>query len=610
MTPGASFGTGPELPPGASGWAMRTLGDIVPLNARRHGAKVAIQEWDGARLRDTTYAQLARLVAGFSGLLRRRGVGPGDRVAILMPNGRAWVVAYFGVIGLGAVAVPLDYEFLDAAPENLRFAIGHAGVRLVVVSPADVARARPLAGGRVLPFDGSSEPVSASDSEEERARPSEVAEILYTSGTTGRRKGVMLTHANVLANVRACISRFGVRGDDCLPAFLPHHHAYPLTTTVVVPLYAGARMPIADVRDRTLGEFLRQARPTVLVAVPRVYEALLAGIDHAARARGALRRLRRAEAVSAAVKRLTGVNAGKLLFRGLHRRLFGGMQVRLCISGGARLRPETALRCLRLGIPLVQGWGMTELSPVGAVQPYHAFRFWLTRHYERQAGSIGTPLDGTQMSLVDVPEQDIWVDRDGRGELVVRGPHVMAGYYRDPEGTRQMFCGAGLRTGDIARRDALGHYWIVGRLKHVIVLPGGKKVFPEEDLAEPLSTCPSIEEFAVRPITGADGRETIGIIVRPAAAALRARGVSTFKDLYALLKDEMLRALRDRPAYMRRFDFCLTELRGGEFCELLKTAMKEPCPLRNEFRFETAYSARRCDARPLPLSEGGGTCSE
>ena len=578
---------------------IQTLGDILRVNASRYPSKVAVQEWDGGSLHDTTYRELAALADGFCATLAERGVAARDRVAILMPNGKPWVVAYFGTLQKGAVAVPLEYELLDTAPEHIQFVLGHAGGRALVVAPQDVERVRAVAHGYcplTLPL---THKVQARRGPEGKAgadaSPSDAAEILYTSGTTGRKKGVTLTHANILFDVRACVARFGVRENDCLPALLPHHHAYPLTTTVIVPLYAGGRMPMGDMRDRRVGEFLRAARPTVLVGVPRLFEALLSAIDGAARREGTLRRLRRAEALSEAIKEWTDINVGKLLFRSLHQRLFGGPQLRLCISGGARLKRETALRYFRLGIPIMQGWGMTELSPVGTVQPFSRPRFYLSNYYERLAGSIGPPLDGTQIRLVDVPEQNVYVDRDGRGEMVVRGPHVMAGYFRDPETSQRMLCGAGLRTGDIARRDAEGNYFIVGRSKHVIVLPGGKKVFPEEDLSEELSRCLSIEEFTVRAITDRRGVETIGIILKPNADVLRARGLTTVAELHKLLKDEITGALKDKPDYMRRFDFCLTELRNGRFSDLVKTSMKEPCPLKNEFRFDTAYSTC-CDS--------------
>ena len=584
---------------------IETLGDVLRVRSREHPERIVLQEWDGARLAGTTCAALMRQVNAFSAALGERGVGARDAVAILMPNGRPWIVAYWGIHNLGGMAVPLEYEFLKSQPDRLSYVLGHCGARVAVVAPHDVERARSVAapsGCEVLAFDDDalahlpSEPHERPD-----VRPDEVAQVLYTSGTTGRNKGVALSHGGVLANVRACCKSFGVSESDCLPALLPHHHAYPLTTTVVLPLYAGARMPVGDVRDRRLGELLRAARPTVLVGVPRVLAALLDGVDRAASKADELDRLRRAEAVCDRAKRWTGLNAGRVLFRGLHKRLFGGMQLRFCVSGGARLSREVALRFLRLGIPVLQGWGMTELSPVGAVQPFSRARFLFTRYYEREAGSIGLPIEGTEIDLLDVPEQDIRVERDGKGEMVVRGPQVMVGYYRDPDTTARIMCEGGLRTGDIAARDERGCLHIVGRAKHVVVLPGGKKVFPEEDLEEELARCPCIEEFAVRAITGADGEEQIGVIIKPDASVLFARGVRTLGALHALLKEEITEALRGKPDYVRRLDFCVTELRDGRFCDLVKNSMQEPAPLKNEFRFDTAYSTARGSERALDL---------
>ena len=585
-----------------TGDEIRTIADILPAGSGRHPERVAVQEWDGERLCDTSYGELAAEVNEFASRLAESGLRARDRVAILMPNGKPWFVAYYAVMALGATAVPLEYEYLEHQSEHIAFALEHAEARAVVVMPQDVDRAGPASAGspaQVLPFEG----VGAASRALHRPDidPSAVAQILYTSGTTGPKKGVVLTHANILFNVRACCARFQIGPKDCLPAVLPLHHAYPLTATVVLPLYGHARVAIGDIKSRTAPELLRAARPTVLVGVPRVFESLLSGIESAAKRQGALERLQRARAFSARVKRATAVNVGRFLFRRLHKRLFGGTQLRLCVSGGARLAPETVREYLKLGIPILQGWGMTETSPVGAVQPYSPARFYFTRHYERRAGSIGTPLEGTEISLIDVPGQDISVDRDGQGEMVVRGPHVMLEYYRDPEATERIKSSFGLRTGDVARCDRHGNYTIIGRAKHVIVLPGGKKVFPEEDLHEDLARCPSVDEFAVRAVRDAQGVETIGIIIRPNAELLRERGVATFGELYEMIKGEITEALSDRPDYMRRFDFCITELRDGEFCELVKSSMKDPCPLKNEFRSERSYSANRGSDAPLPV---------
>jgi long-subunit acyl-CoA synthetase (AMP-forming) len=243
---------------------------------------------------------------------------------------------------------------------------------------------------------------------------------------------------------------------------------------------------------------------------------------------------------------------------------------------------------------------MTELSPVGAVQEFSRWKFYFTRHYERCAGSIGTPLPETKIELTDVPEQDIRVKRDGKGEMVVSGPQVMQGYYRDPATTAGAMPDGALRTGDIARRDSSGRLFVVGRAKHVIVLSGGKKVFPEEDLREPLSGCPSIEQFAARPIEDSEGEEMIGIVVKPDAEQVTRRSPGTRGELLRLVKSEIDDALSDKPTYMRRYDLCVTELEDGKFRDLETNSMGEPSPLKTPFVPERSYAERRDDDSPLP----------
>ncbi|MCK4375892.1 MAG: AMP-binding protein, partial [Candidatus Brocadiae bacterium] len=301
-------------------------------------------------------------------------------------------------------------------------------------------------------------------------------------------------------------------------------------------------------------------------------------------------------------KKLTGINIGKVLFRRLHRELLGGMQLRFCVSGGARVSPRLLRRYFALGIPLMQGWGMSELSPVGAAQGFRRFRFYFTRHYERKAGSIGRPLDGTRIALVGEPGQPPSPDGHERGEMVVTGPHVMRGYYKDPGRTAQQMAPLGLRSGDIARRDKDGDLYIIGRLKHVIVLASGKKVFPEDDLEEELSQCATIEEFAIRPVSDEGGAEKIGIIVRPNVKELDSLGVETLGELYGAIKKDIDEALRGKPDYMKRYDFCLTEWTGEGYPELVKTALGDPCPLKNPFLPDTSHGRMKASAQRIPWS--------
>ncbi len=588
----------------------RTIAEVLPLRRRHTPNRIGLQELDeGGQLHSVTYEQMARWADGFAARLSASGARPGDTVAILMPNGARWTYAYFGIFRLGAVAVPLEYALLAERCDLLSYTLDHSDAGCVICMADDAPALRDAAGREreLVPADHV-EPARPTTSIPPRptVEPHQVAQILYTSGTTGPKKGVVLTHGNAIFDVQKCCDRFGVRGCDVLPALLPYHHAYPLTTTVVLPAYAGACMAVGDIRERRSRAVLRTCRPTVLVGVPRVFDAMRKSIGNLATRAGKRAGLERGRALSAAVKRWTGINPGKIVFRRVHLELFGGPQLRFCVSGGARISPDTLRAFFQLGIPIVQGWGMTELSPVAAVQKYSGRRFWFTRHYERKAGSIGTALAGTAISLVAPESEQLTLDEPDRGEMLVRGPHVMRGYHKDPELSRRRLAPGGLRSGDVALRDSDGELRIVGRIKHVIVLANGKKVFPEADLHEPLSRCPSIDQFAVRPIADEGSGERIGIIVRPDVEELRCRNVTSIGRMYATIKAEIDSALRPKPSYMKRYDFCLTEWddNAAQYQELVSTSMGEPSPLRNSFREKTAYSQLKSSEEPVPWADG------
>jgi long-chain acyl-CoA synthetase len=580
---------------------IRTLADILPWRAESTPDKVALQELgpDG-KLADTSFAELAGNVDAFAAHLREVGVRRGAAVSLLMRNSARWVIAYYAVFRAGAVAVPVERGMLETAPDRVRHAFDDAEACCVVCDREDTERVAELAGpGRCVVAAQDVDLATAPAFPRPRVKPDDLAQILYTSGTTGHRKGVELTHENVVFNVGKCCDRFGVTRDDCLPALLPYHHAYPLTTTVVLPAYAACRMAVGDVRDRRSRDVLRQCRPTVLVGVPRVFESMLDSVRSAAERAGKQKQFERARKLSAAAKGLAGLNVGRLLFRRVHHELFGGPQLRFCVSGGARISPRLLREFFLLGIPIVQGWGMSELSPVGAVQSFRRARFYFTRYYEKKAGSIGAPLDGTEVALApDIAGPAL--EAADQGELVVKGPHVMRGYHKDPAGTSAQMTGDGIRSGDIARRDRDGDLYIIGRVKHVIVLPNGKKVFPEDDLEEELSRCPTIRAFAVRAIPDEGGAEKIGIVIQPDADALKSLGIRTLGEVYAAIKKEIDESLRGKPDHLRRYDFCLTPWQDGGYAELVSTAMGDPCPLKNAFRPEAAFSHMRDSLDPVP----------
>jgi long-chain acyl-CoA synthetase len=373
---------------------------------------------------------------------------------------------------------------------------------ILVVGPG--AETRSASGGglfrraraRTLPFE---EAFSLTTHESDVAlaatviKPDDIASIVYTSGTTGGAKGVVLSHRNFMSDVAAALKALPVSSRDSLLLLLPLHHAYPFTAEFILPLSLRATVTIENdlvrVRDR-----LAEAKPTVFLGVPALLDIMVRAIRAQADAQGRGKTFERGLEIVRRTKQRTGINIGPLLFREVHQRLGGNL--RFVASGGAALNPETAMSFHLLGLPVLQAWGLTETSPVVCAQRFYPGRFRFTNYYEKQLGSVGRPLSGVDVDLIDVPEKSIYVKLHGEGELIVRGPNVMQGYWKAEAETKAAMIGEWFRTGDIGHIDRQGNVYITGRSKYVIVLDSGEKVHPDE-VEEQLGRSPMIEDVCV-----------------------------------------------------------------------------------------------------------------
>ena len=256
-------------------------------------------------------------------------------------------------------------------------------------------------------------------------------------------------------------------------------------------------------------------------------------------------------------KRRTGVNLGRLVFREIHQ-LLGG-HLRFIFSGGAALKPETARAFYKLGLPLIQGWGMTEASPGITAQPLNTRKFFFSNYYEEHAGSVGPPLEGVEVKLIDVPEKEIYVHLHGEGELVVRGPNVFAGYWQAPEATDAAKAGEWLRTGDLGRIDSEGNIWITGRSKYIIVLDSGEKVVPDE-LEGRYSQSALLEDVCVVPRLNRN-KTQVGMIVYPNLEEAQARldGGMSEAAVRKLVQAELDSIARDLASYKRVGELVLSD---------------------------------------------------
>jgi long-chain acyl-CoA synthetase len=378
------------------------------------------------------YAELDRASAHVAQRLAAGGVRPGDRVALMVPNVPEFVAAYYGILRAGAIVVPLD---VDLKRDELRGTLADADAALLI-GWRGLLRTAHESTWLVAPgsfFDDGAPTAEPGVAIERDA--GDTAVIVYTSGTTGKPRGAELTHANLTCNARVTAKLFGFGPEDAVLGALPLTHAFGQTCTLNAAMLTGARLVLAERLEPLEGV-------TVLVGVPSMYARLLASA------------------------------AGEPL---------GAPALRMCISGGAPLAPELLDACERtLGTRLLEGYGLTETSPVAS--------FNLPSEPARP-GSIGTPIEGVEMRVRDVSPE-------GVGEIVIRGHNVMKGYWNRPEDTRAVLSDDGwLRTGDLARVDDDGGFWIVGRAKDLIIRDG-RNVYPRE-IEDVLHGHPEVLEAAV-----------------------------------------------------------------------------------------------------------------
>lgn len=499
-----------------------TLDGLFRERVRRSPDTPAYREYNPAsgRWETTTWREAATAVARWQAGLAAEGLQPGDRVAVMVPGGRAWAHFEQAAISLGLVVVPL---FARDRAGSSAYVIADAGARLVVAGSAKewhaVAAENADLGAvaRVVSLDGSTDPGdprvvpldqwlpaaggALAGTSESRA----LATLVYTSGTSGPPKGIMLSHWNILTNAAAGLGSLPVRTDDVFLSFLPLNHMLERTVGYYVPMMAGAE--VAFVRDiRMIGEDFKIVRPTCIVSVPRVYERIYERIHETVAAKPAP--VRWLAALSAAVGwRAFEYRHGRadwgpdlwlqpLLDRVVAsqvRAAFGG-RLRIAISGGAALPGTVARFFIGQGVPIFQGYGLTESSPVTNVNT----------ETSNDPASVGPALRDVEIRIA--PD----------GEVLTRGPHVMMGYWNNESATKKAIDADGwLHTGDTGRIFE-GRLYIEGRIKDIIVLDTGEKISPT-DMEQAIIADPWIDQVLV----AGEGRPYLVAIVVPSGGASR-----------------------------------------------------------------------------------------
>lgn len=435
-----------------------TIPALFQATVSRVGGREAIGSIRDGQLSWKTWSELDTDIARARTGLQNLGIGPGDRVVQFAPNSFEWIVADLAILSLGAVHVPIHASLPESqAAEQLKL----ADAKLIVVTDESIKlsdKVRTITHANLL------KPSDRQESLMAEPKTNDLATILFTSGTTGRPRGVMLSHANLASNAIATTKAVDSTHEETRLCFLPLSHIYARTCDLYTWLYRGTRIVLAESRDTILRD-CRLVEPTVLNGVPYFYQKV-------------------AQALHAAGETET---PGALL------KLLGG-KVRLCFCGGAPIAPEVEKLFEQQGLPLLSGYGLTEAAPVISA----------TRKENYSAGSVGRPLEGLEVRLA----QD--------GEILVRGPNVMLGYWRNEPATRETIIEGWLHTGDFGEFDDQGNLRIVGRRKELIVLSTGKKICPTA-VEQRLTGSPYIETACVV----GDGRSHLAAIIVPNPQALK-----------------------------------------------------------------------------------------
>ncbi len=593
---------------------LTTLRDLIDrLEDQPAGPAVIAHGPNGAEV--WSRGELADRALRVASGLRRSGLGADEVVGLLAPPRPEWVLAFLAIVGAGGIALPLSEQI--TAPELERI-LRHSGCRRICATKPFVRILESLTG----PSDqGSSDAVPPRraiirlDDDGDRAEagpnhwrrllhdqpavlpelePDQLAVLAYTSGTTGTPKGVPLSHANLAANINALLHERLAGPDDRALLPLPLHHAYPLTVGLLTGLAAGAAVVLpSGISGPEISHALADCRCTIMVGVPRLYEAMLSGIEsrvngRSAAIRGAYRRLL---ALSIFLQRRFGWRLGRRLFWPLHRRV--GPELRLLASGGAKLEPEVASRLEGLGWEVLTGYGLTETAPILTFNPPGRARL----------ETAGLPVEGVELRFE--PQEDaapgdaapeagqprpVGAAAASRptGEIQARGRNVFGGYWHNPEATQEAFTADGFfRTGDLGYLDGEGYLHISGRSKELIVLAGGKNIFPDE-IEAVYAESPSIHELAVLEQSG----RLVGLIV-PELEALRA---GSEDELRQRLRAEIEERSRRLASWQRLGDFAVTK-EALPRTQIGKLRRHELGPL-----FERAKAGAGAPAAPPELS--------
>lgn len=503
----------------------RSVPDMLRRNATEFGTRTALKYRKQGNFITLTYAAFYERVLMVARGLAKLHVAPGDRIAILSENRVGWVIADMGILSVGAVTVPI---YPTNTPEQIEYMVNHSGARIVFVSGKFqyskllmvrnsipdvelVVSFERFLGDPALPvttFYQLSEidsPITAEDTNEiggriDRIEPADMLTLVYTSGTTGTPKGVMLSHRNILTNAAYLTRQSGIiDANDVMLSFLPLSHILERTVGYYLTILNGAMMAFADSIEK-VPENMLEIRPTVMICVPRLFEKIYHRIFDTAHRMPALKKSLFHWAVGMGRKYVTATYidkkpsalltlqyrvADRLIFSRIRARFGGNMK--LFCSGGAPLDKAINEFFWIIGVPIFEGYGLTETSPALCFNNFEHIRF----------GSVGVALEQTEFAIA--PD----------GEILVKGPQVMLGYYHDPAATADAFVDGWFKTGDIGYIED-GFIFITDRKKELIITAGGKNIAPQ-----PIENELKMDKYIASAFVHGDGKPFLTALIVP-----------------------------------------------------------------------------------------------
>ena len=445
-----------------------TIKELFHINTMRYPDNTCWKEYSPKEF-SLTYKEAEEKVKEVSSWFLSLGVKKGDKIIVSGKNSVAWAVTYIAVQYAGCTVVPLDSSLHDE--DFIKFAKFSDSVVLVADNDRmkKVAGALPMLGYASLEENGTYPSImtlSAPYRDGHMMTEDDVAAILFTSGTTGTPKGVMLTNKNIVSDIFISQANMNIYPSDVFYAILPIHHAYTMLAVFMEGLGAGASVVFGKklVVSQMLKE-LKEAKVTMFLGVPMIFNKLYAGLLAGVRKKGVVvyGLIRFLMGISGFLKKAFGLKVGKKMFGFLLKNL-SLENCRICICGGGPLPSSTFQGFNELGLDFVQGYGLTETSPITHLNPIYAFK----------VESVGKNVALTEAKIVDA-------DSEGNGVIYIKGPQVMKGYYKNQEATDEILDKDGwINTGDVGHIDSEGYLYLTGRAKSIIVTDGGKNVFPEE----------------------------------------------------------------------------------------------------------------------------------